>query len=133
MAIDPQKMAGLMQRMQLAQGGDPQGAAPPAGPPDGGMMAPQGGAPGAAPGGGVMNSKISGTVMMSPAEGQQGGPPAPVQIDGTVKMSKSNSGGPPNMVRIEGDVMIAKPGGQDAGMAPAGPAPMMPPGGMPQR
>ena len=130
MAIDPQRMAGIMQRMQLAQGDAP-GAAPQAAPQGGGMTAPQGGAPGAAPGGGVVNSKISGTVMMAPAEGQQGGPPAPVQIDGTVRMSKSNAGGPPNMVRIEGDVLIAKPGGQDAGMAPAGPAPMMP-GGMPR-
>jgi hypothetical protein len=129
MAIDPQKMAGLMQRMQLAQGGDPQGAAPPADPQGGGMMAPQGGAP--APGG-VMNSKISGTVMMAPAEGQQGGPPAPVQIDGTVRMSKSNAGGPPNMVRIEGDVMIAKPGGQDAGGQQGAP-PGMAPQGMPPR
>ena len=128
MAIDPQRMAGIMQRMQLAQGGD----APPADPQGGGMMASQG-APGAPPGGGVVNSKISGTVIMAPAEGQQGGPPAPVQIDGTIRMSKSNAGGPPNMVRIEGDVLIAKPGGQDAGMAPAGPAPMMPPGGMPPR
>ena len=119
MAIDPQRMAAIMQRMQLAQGGDPQGAAPPADPQ------------------GVVNSKISGTVMMAPAEGQQGGPPAPVQIDGTIRMSKSNSGGPPNMVRIEGDVMLAKPGGQDAGGpqgAPPGMAPQgMPPGGMPPR
>jgi len=119
MAIDPQRMAGVMQRMQLAQGGDPQNAAPPENPQSG------------APGGGVA-AKISGTVMMAPAEGQQGGPPSPVQIDGTVRMSKSNTGGPPNMVRIEGDVTIAKPGGSDAGMAPAGPAPMMP-DGMPPR
>ena len=45
MAIDPQRMAGIMQRMQLAQGGD----APDGGPPGGGMMAPQGGAPGGMP------------------------------------------------------------------------------------
>jgi hypothetical protein len=67
---------------------------------------------------------------MAPAEGQQGGPPAPVQIDGTIRMSKSNAGGPPNMVHIEGDVLIAKPGGQEAGMEQA---PMMPPGGMQPR
>ena len=48
-------------------------------------------------------------------------------------LTQTNSLPVPNMVRIEGDVMIAKPGGQDAGMAPAGPAPMMPPGGMPPR
>jgi len=129
MPIDPQRMAAIMQRLQLAGGN-----APPAGPPGSGMMAPQGGA---APGGGTVNSKISGTVMMAPAEGQQGGPPAPVQIDGTVRLSKSNAGGPPNMMHIEGDIMIAKPGGQAPGGpqgAPQGMAPQgMPPGAMPPR
>lgn len=129
MAIDPQRMAAIMQRLQLAnQGGD----APPAGPPGGGMMAPQGGGQPS----GAFNSKISGTVVMAPAEGQQGGPPAQVEINGNVKITKSTAGGPPNMVRIEGDVTIAKPGmalggpqGAPPDMAPQG----MPPGGMPPR
>ena len=113
MAIDPQRMASLMQNMQ--------GASPSA-PPGGGMMAPQGVAPGA-PSSGVVNSKISGTVIMAPAEGQQGGPPAPVQLEGTVRMSKSNAGGPPNMMHIEGEVMVSKPNpqaGAASGMAPQG-------------
>ena len=132
MAIDPQRMAAIMQRLQLAGGN-----APPAGPDGGGMMAPQGGQPNGDQGGGVVNSTISGTVMMGPAQGQQGGAPAPVQLQGTVKITKSNVGGPPNMMHIEGDVIIAKPGNQPPsgpqgapqGMAPQG----MPPGGMPPR
>lgn len=143
MAIDPQRMAAIMQRLQLAnQGGD----VPPAGPPGGGMMAPQGGGQPS----GAFNSKISGTVVMAPAEGQQGGPPAQVEINGNVKITKSTAGGPPNMVRIEGDVTIAKPGMAPGGAPPGGPQgappggpqgappdmaprPMMPPGGMPPR
>ena len=135
MAIDPQRMAAIMQRLQLANQG---GNAPPAGPPGGGMMAPQGGGQpsGAPPAGGVVNSTISGTVIMGPAQGQQGGPPAQVQLNGNVKITKSNVGGPPNMVHIEGDVTVAKPGMAPGGTPPGGPqgAPQgMPPGGMPPR
>ena len=138
MAIDPQRMAAIMQRLQLANQG---GNAPPAGPPGGGMMAPQGGGQPS----GAFNSKISGTVVMAPAEGQQGGPPAQVQLNGNVKITKSNVGGPPNMVHIEGDVTIDKPGmaprdpqGAPPMAGPGGPAPGMapqgmPPGGMPPR
>ena len=58
-------------------------------------------------------------------------PPAPVQIDGTVRLSKSNAGGPPNMMHIEGDIMITKPGGQAPGGAPPG-GPQGAPQGAPQ-
>jgi len=132
MPIDPQRMAAIMQSMKLA--------APAGAPPGGGMMAPQGGAP---QGDGVVKSKISGTVMMAPGEGQQGGPPAPVQINGDIRISKPTVSGPPNMVHIEGEITMAPPGGQPpggqpgaapGGPAPGGPAPQgMPPGAMPPR
>jgi hypothetical protein len=126
MAIDPQRMAAIMQSMKMA--------APAGAPLGGGMMAQPGGAPGGQQGTGGVNAKISGTVIMAPAEGQQGGPPSPVQLNGTIRMSKPAVGGPPNLVHIEGDVLIAKPGGQPGaapgGPAPGGPAPGMAPQGM---
>jgi len=128
MAIDPQRMAAIMQRLQLANQG---GNAAPAGPPGGGMMAPQGGAP---QGNGVVKSKISGTVIMAPGEGQQGGPPAPVQINGNIRISKPTVGGPPNMVHIEGEITMAPPGGQPPGGQPgAAPQGAPAPQGMPPR
>ena len=123
MAIDPQRMAAIMQRVQLAnQGGSP---------PGGGMMAGQGGASNGPPPQGTVNApappgsppgtanvgvpmKLSGAVVIEPADGQDAGkPPTQVHIEGTVMMRPIVTGQP-----------SAAPG-----MAPQG----MPPGGMPPR
>ena len=123
MAIDPQKMAAIMQRVQLAGGN-----ASPAGPDSGGMMAPQGGA------------GMPGNSTQSPPP--PGAPPGTsdtavaTRISGVVKItaqSGEHAGKPPSEVFIEGDVtmrpivtMVPDPNAQGA---PQG----MPPGGMPPR
>ena len=71
MAIDPQRLAQIMQRMQLAQpggaGGPPPGMAPQGGPPPG-----AGGPPPSIP------MQINGTMTPQP----QGGPPRPMMPPG---------------------------------------------------
>jgi hypothetical protein len=126
MAIDPQRMAAIMQRVQLA-GGD----APPARPDGGGMMAPQGGAgmpenstqspppPNAPPGTSdtAVATRISGVVTIAAQSGEHAGkPPSQVFIEGDVTMRP--------IITTASNAQGAPPG-----MAPQG----MPPGGMPPR
>jgi hypothetical protein len=129
MAIDQQKMAAVMQRMQLAQGGD----ASPAGPPGGGMMG--------APGGAGMPGNS--TQSPPPPDAPPGTSDTAVatRISGVVTIaaqSGEHAGKPPSQIFIEGDVMmrpivtmVPDPNAQGAppGMAPQG----MPLGGMPPR
>ena len=131
MAIDPQRMAAIMQRLQLAnQGGD----APPAGPPGGGMMGAQGSAgmpgnstqspppPGAPPGTSetAVATRISGVVRIAAQSGEHAEkPPSEVFIEGDVTMRP--------IVTLVPDPNAQ--GGPPPGMAPQG----MPPGGMPPR
>ena len=122
MAIDPQRMAAIMQRVQLAKqgggGGAPQGMPP-------GVIsapAPQDAPPGTAGVGVPM--KISGAITVTPADAQNAGhPPTQVHIEGTVMMRP---------------IVQGQPGAAPGGPAPGGPAPGMapqgmPPGGMPPR
>ena len=126
MAIDPQRMAAIMQRVQLAKQG---GGGAPQGMPPGVISAP---APQDAPSGtaGVgVPMKISGAITVTPADAQNAGhPPTQVHIEWTVMMRPivqgqpgAAPGGPP-----PGG---PPPGGPPPGMAPQG----MPPGGMPPR
>ena len=120
MAIDPQRMAEIMQRVKLAgQGSAPQGAGMDGGLPTGTVNAPP--PPDAPPGTAAAGvpTKISGTIMLSAQSGEHvGQPPTQVHIEGTVMLRPI----------IQGAQSANQPG-----MAPAGPAPMMPPGGMQPR
>ena len=131
MAIDPQRMAAIMQRVQLAQpGGNPQGAAPQSTPPSGGMMGAQ------------SSAGMPGNSTQSPPP--PGAPPGTsetavaTRISGVVKIaakSGEHAGKPLSEVFIEGDVtmrpivtLVPDPNAQGA---PPGMAPQGPPGGMP--
>ena len=121
MAIDPQRMAAIMQRVKLAgQGGAPQGAGMDGGLPPGTVNAPP--PPDAPPGTAAVgvSTKISGVIMLSAQSGEHAGqPPTQVHIEGTVMLRPVVQGAQP----------ANQPGGPAPGMAPQG----MPPGGMPPR
>ena len=129
MAIDPQRMAAIMQRVQLAnQGGSP---------PGGGMMAGQGEAgmpenstqspppPNAPPGTSktAVATRISGVVRITAQSGEHAGkPPSEVFMEGDVTMR-------PIVTLVPDPNAQGAPMGAAPGMAPQG----MPPGGMPPR
>ena len=120
MAIDPQRLAQIMQRMKLAQpggaGGPPPGM-PMGGPPPG--MAPQGGPP---PG---MPMGNGGPPPGMPPQGAPAGHPHADQ-----RHHHTPAAGRPPMHGPMGSLPMAGPGGPPPGMAPR---PMMPPGRMPPR
>jgi len=104
MAIDPQKMAAILQRVQMAR---------------------QAGA-GGAPMGGTPDIPTEGPLMGNPPMGGQG---IPMQIQGVMSPMGGAQGGPP-MPPPGGPAM----GGPPPGMAPRPMMPNgMPPRGMPQR